>query len=316
MQPVKDLRQRLLTEVGKVFFGQVRVMDYCLIALLCEGHVLLEGVPGVAKTLLARSLASALSLDFKRVQFTPDLMPADIIGTNIFNFNANQFVLRKGPVFTSLLLADEINRTPPKTQAALLEAMQERQVTIDGTTYRLAEPFLVVATQNPIEHEGTYPLPEAQLDRFLFKVNIEYPTPEIEAQIVTEYSGQRNIREMEKLGVQKVAGAEELKAATALVKSVRIEPPVVKYVVDVVRATRESPHVHTGSSPRAGTMLAIASKALAALSGRDFVTPEDVKKMVPATLRHRLVLAPASEIEGMSPDRVLEEVLTKVEVPR
>ncbi len=316
MKQVKKLRTNLLNEIKKVFFGQIRIVDYCLMSLLCEGHILIEGTPGTAKTLLARSIAAALNLEFGRVQFTPDLLPNDITGTNIYNFDANEFVLAKGPVFNNILLADEINRSPPKTQSALLEAMQERQVTIDRDTHELQEPFLVMATQNPIEHEGTYPLPEAQLDRFLFKVIIDYPEKETEEKIVSEYSGDKNVRQMGKTDVSRVAGSEDILRARDNIKSVKVEEPVVDYIVRIARATREAPQVHTGASPRASVMLTIAAKAMAALQGRDYINPDDVKRIAQPTLRHRLVLSSTSEIEGIMPDQVIEEVLNRVEVPR
>ncbi|MHC5039281.1 MAG: AAA family ATPase [Planctomycetota bacterium] len=316
MQLIQELRDRVTQELSKVFFGQKAMKDLCLAALMAEGHILIEGVPGTAKTLLAQGLASSLSLEFTRVQFTPDMMPSDVIGTNLFDFHSNTFVLRKGPVFTQILLADEINRTPPKTQAALLEAMQERQVTIDGKTYPLKEPFLVIATQNPIEHEGTYPLPEAQLDRFLFKALIDYPDVPDEIQIVEQYSGALNARDLRGAGVQPVAGAEEITRAHQAVRAVQIQPEVVKYIVELVRTTRTSPQVHTGASPRAAAMLAIAAKCAAALAGREYVNPDDVKKVALPCLRHRLVLSPSSEIEGIAPDRVLKDILSSVAVPR
>jgi len=316
MKSVKNLRNKLLKEINKVFYGQVRVTDYCLMALLCEGHILIEGVPGTAKTLLARSIAAALSLDFGRVQFTPDLLPNDITGTNVFNFHANEFVLNKGPVFNNILLSDEINRSPPKTQSALLESMQERQVTIDNDTYELDEPFLVIATQNPIEQEGTYPLPEAQLDRFLFKAHIDYPEADVERKIVSRYSGKKNIKDLKEADVQKVADRADVLEARDQIKSVEVRDPVVDYIVNVVRRTREIPEVHTGASPRASVMLTIASKAVAAMKGREYIIPDDVKQIVPATLRHRLVLSPESEIEGTTADDVLERIIKQIEVPR
>lgn len=316
MSFVRELKDGLVGEIQKEFFGQTELVEYCLMALLCEGHVLLEGVPGTAKTLLARTIASALSLDFGRVQFTPDLLPTDVVGTNIFNFRKNEFVLRKGPVFENILLADEINRTPPKTQSALLEAMQERQVTIDGTTYDLKEPFLVVATQNPIEQEGTYPLPEAQLDRFFLKLKMEYPSEDTEEKIIKEYAGTRNVREMQESGIHFSGGKEELNRAKQEIKEVCVEQPVVNYIVQIIRATRQSPHVDTGASPRASVMLTIAAKGSAAMEGREYVVPDDVKKMAGPALRHRLVLSPSSEIEGMDSDQILEEILSNVEVPR
>jgi MoxR-like ATPase len=316
MNSIQEIRKKVAGQIGKVLFGQKSIRDLCLAALVAEGHILLEGVPGTAKTLLAQALASSLSLEFKRIQFTPDMMPSDVIGTNLFDFHGGEFVLRKGPIFTQVLLADEINRTPPKTQAALLETMQERQVTIDGVTYPLKEPFLVVATQNPIEHEGTYPLPEAQLDRFLFKAVIGYPGEEEERSIVERYSGDLNARDLRAAGVETVADAADLKKAHEDARSVRIEPEVVQYIVDLVRATRDSPHVHTGASPRAAAMMAIAAKTRAAMAGRDYVNPDDVKTVSLPCLRHRLFLSPTSEIEGIGPDRVVEEVLASVAVPR
>ncbi len=316
MNSVKELRNRLQDEIKQVFFGQVEVTDHCLMALLCEGHILVEGVPGTAKTLLARSIASALSLDFGRIQFTPDLLPNDITGTNVFNFHANEFVLNRGPVFNHILLGDEINRSPPKTQSALLESMQERQVTIDNDTYELEEPFMVIATQNPIEHEGTYPLPEAQLDRFLFKVRMEYPEKEVEERIVAAHSGGSNVRQLSETTVRAVADREDLLEARDRVRSVEVREPVVDYIVRLVRRTREAPRVDTGASPRASVMLTIAAKAKAALEGRAYIIPDDVKQTLLPTLRHRLVLSPESEIEGVTPDRVLEDLVKQVEVPR
>lgn len=316
MEKIKQLQNKLIEEIEKHFFGQTEVVRNCIIALLCEGHVLLEGVPGTAKTLLARSISSALNLNFGRVQFTPDLLPSDVIGSNIFNFRKSEFVLRKGPVFTNVLLADEINRTPPKTQSALLEAMQERQATIGKETYELQDPFFVIATQNPIEQEGTYPLPEAQLDRFFLHVDMGYPSEDVERKIIHEYAGSRNVRDLRDSGIKQIARKEHLLKAKEKIKNVRVEEPVVNYIVKIIRATRSTPQVETGASPRASVMLTIASKASAALEGRDYVKPEDVKRMVPSSLRHRLALSPSSEMEGTTPDQVLDDILSNVEVPR
>jgi MoxR-like ATPase len=313
---VRDIGERLRREVHKVVVGQDRALNLLLVALLSEGHVLLEGMPGVAKTLLARAFASALSLAFNRIQFTPDLMPGDVTGTNLFNFASSQFTLNRGPIFTEVLLADEINRTPPKTQSALLQAMQERTVTIDGKTHDLGPGFTVVATQNPIEQEGTYPLPEAQLDRFLFKVPIAYPSRDEERELVRVHGHRSSMPRLADFGIERVASLKEILEARRAVAEIRLAPELVDYVVDIVRATRENAAVACGASPRAANMLATAARALAALSGRDYATPDDVKKLAPPALGHRLVLAPGTEIDGLSADTVLKQVLKDVAAPR
>ncbi|MEZ4401659.1 MAG: MoxR family ATPase [Kofleriaceae bacterium] len=311
---VAELASRVRAQVHRVVVGQDAALDLLLVSLLSEGHVLLEGVPGVAKTLLGRAFAGALSLAFGRVQFTPDLMPGDILGTNLFNFQTNSFTLTRGPIFTELLLADEINRTPPKTQAALLQAMQERMVTIDGTGHDLGPGFMVVATQNPIEQEGTYPLPEAQLDRFLFKVQIDYPDRDQERAIVTQHgAGNTMSRQLE---LQPVANLEVILAARTAIRAVRASEPVIDYIVDLVRATRERPQLLYGASPRAAAMLAAASRAHAALAGRDFVLPDDVKALAVPALRHRVGLAPGAEIDGLTTDAVVRQILEAVPAPR
>jgi MoxR-like ATPase len=303
-------------EVSKVIVGQAGALDLLLCSLLAGGHVLLEGVPGVGKTLLVQSFAMSLGLKFGRIQFTPDMMPGDIVGTNLFNFQTNEFTLTPGPVFTEILLADEINRTPPKTQAALLQAMSERGVTIDRKTHDLGEDFLVAATQNPIEQQGTYPLPEAQLDRFLFKIILDYPSREEELDIVRRHGAKPSMPRPSSLGVAAAVTREHVAYARAAAASVRLADPLAAYVVDVVRATRQHPAVETGASPRAATMLASASRALAALSGRDFAIPDDVKLLAPPLLRHRLVMSPSSEIEGFTPDRAVFEILNQIPAPR
>jgi MoxR-like ATPase len=316
---VSDIRsagERLRFQVHRVVVGQDEVLDLMLVSLLCEGHVLIEGVPGTAKTLLARSFAACLSLDFNRIQFTPDLMPGDVLGTNLFDFRTNSFVLTKGPVFTQILLADEINRTPPKTQAALLQAMQERSVTIDGKTYDLGHGFMVIATQNPIEQEGTYPLPEAQLDRFLFKILITYPSRDEERAIVQRHGHRTAMPRIADFGLAPVADLDALQGFRSVVEKVRLSEQVADYIVDLVRATRGLPTLLFGASPRSANMIAAASRALAALEGRDYVIPDDVKRLAPPALRHRVVLAPGAEIEALTAESVIEQVVQKVPAPR
>ncbi|MCP4655802.1 MAG: MoxR family ATPase [bacterium] len=313
---VNQLAERLQGQIGRVVIGQEEVVEGLLVALLSGGHVLLEGPPGTAKTLLARTFAACLGLEFKRIQFTPDLLPGDLIGTNLFNFRTNQFTLTHGPIFTDFLLADEINRTPPKTQSALLEAMQERLVTLDGKTHQLSDGFLVVATQNPIEHEGTYPLPEAQLDRFLLKLKVPYPDHDAECRVVRLHGNRTAMPQLESFALQRVADLEGLRRVRALVAELRLSDEVVTYIVELVRATREQDTILHGASPRAASMLASAARALAALRGRNFVIPDDVKELFVPTLRHRIVLGAGAEVEGHSPDGVLEQLLASVAAPR
>ncbi|NLR69271.1 MoxR family ATPase [Novosphingobium sp. ERN07] len=310
------LSAAIRAEVGKAVVGQEQVLDHLLVALFAGGHVLLEGPPGTAKTFLAQTFAATLGLDFGRIQFTPDLMPGDILGSNLFNFQTSQFTLTRGPIFHELLLADEINRTPPKTQAALLEAMQERRVTLDGEAHALSDRFMVVATQNPIESQGVYPLPEAQLDRFLFKLLVEYPSAEEEARIVTRYGEGRGAPKPADLGVLAVADAAQLKAAQAAVASVTMAESVVDYVVRLIRATRESGDLVVGASPRAAVVLAGAARARAALDGREYVIPDDVKALATAVLRHRLMLSPAAEIEGKQVEAIVAALVEGTEAPR
>jgi MoxR-like ATPase len=306
----------LRAEVGKAVVGQDAAVTGLVIALLCRGHVLLEGVPGVAKTLLVRALAMALDVDTKRVQFTPDLMPGDVTGSLVYDAKTAQFSFRPGPVFTNLLLADEINRTPPKTQASLLEAMEERQVTVDGVPRPLPEPFVVAATQNPVEYEGTYPLPEAQLDRFLLKLTMPLPSREDEVTVLQRHNAGFDPRNLAAAGVSPVASVEDLDAGRAAVATVSVTPEVMGYIVDVARATRQSPSLSLGVSPRGATALLNAAKAWAWLSGRDFVTPDDVKALARPALRHRVAVRPEAELEGVTADGVLDTVLGAVPVPR
>lgn len=312
----REALQAVSAEVGKAVVGQQQAVTGLVVALLARGHILLEGVPGVAKTLLVRALAAALDIDTKRVQFTPDLMPGDVTGSMIYDAGRSDFTFRPGPLFTNLLLADEINRTPPKTQSSLLEAMEERQVTVDGTTHTLPAPFLVAATQNPVEYEGTYPLPEAQLDRFLLKVTLPVPPREDEIEVLTRHAGGFDPRDLAGAGVRPVAGPADLAAGSAAVRQVQISPEVVGYVVDLARATRTSPSLQLGVSPRGATALMSAARAWAWLSGRDFVTPDDVKALAPASLAHRIALRPEAELEGVTAESVLASVLGAVPVPR
>jgi MoxR-like ATPase len=307
---------RVRDEIAKAVVGQDGAVSGLVAALLVRGHVLLEGVPGVAKTLLVKTLARTLDLSFKRIQFTPDLMPSDVLGQMIFQQRDGSFRFREGPVFTNLLLADEINRTPPKTQAALLEAMEERQVTVEGEAIGLPEPFLVVATQNPVEYEGTYPLPEAQLDRFLFKLVLPYPTAEQEQSVLARHEAGMDPHDLATMGVRAVAGRDDLASARKEVAAVPVEPSVQAYIVSIARATRESPSLGLGVSPRGAAMLLHAAKAWAWLAGKQFVTPDEVKAVAKPTLRHRIELRPEVELEGVTADGVLDSVLASVPVPR
>ncbi|MFC7246081.1 AAA family ATPase [Catellatospora aurea] len=315
-EPAREALGRLRTEVAKAVVGQDGVVAGLVIALLCRGHVLLEGPPGVAKTLLVRSLGAALDLEMKRIQFTPDLMPGDVTGSVIYDPRSAEFQFRPGPVFTNLLLADEINRTPPKTQSSLLEVMEERQVSADGVTRALPEPFLVAATQNPIEHEGTYPLPEAQVDRFLLKLTVPLPAREEELGVLRAHHAGFDPRDLGAVGIKAVAGPVELAAAREAVGRVTVTEPVLGYIVDVCRATRATPSVELGASPRGATSLLATAKAWAWLGGRDHVTPDDVKVMARPTLRHRLRLTPEAELEGVTAESVLDAVLASVPTPR
>jgi len=302
--------------VGKAVVGQDAAVTGLIVALLARGHILLEGVPGVAKTLMVRSFATALNIDTSRVQFTPDLMPGDVTGSLVYDSRSSDFEFRPGPVFTNLLLADEINRTPPKTQSALLEAMEERQVTVDGAPRRLPDPFLVAATQNPVEYEGTYPLPEAQLDRFLLKVVLPLPPRADEVEVLTRHARGFDPRELARAGVSAVAGPEDLHAGSRAVHEVDVAPEVMGYIVDIARATRSSPSLQLGVSPRGATALLATSRAWAWLNGRTFVTPDDVKALAPGTLTHRLSMRPEAELEGVSVRSVLDSALNSVPVPR
>ncbi|MGW9070224.1 AAA family ATPase [Streptomyces yangpuensis] len=308
--------EALRTEIGKAVVGQDSAVTGLVVALLCRGHVLLEGVPGVAKTLLVRALAASLALDTKRVQFTPDLMPSDVTGSLVYDARTAEFSFQDGPVFTNLLLADEINRTPPKTQSSLLEAMEERQVTVDGTPRKLPEPFLVAATMNPVEYEGTYPLPEAQLDRFLLKLTVPLPSREDEIGVLSRHAAGFDPRDLKAAGIRPVAGPAQLEAAREAVSRVSVSPEIAGYVVDICRATRESPSLVLGVSPRGATALLATARAWAWLTGRDYVTPDDVKALSLPTLRHRVQLRPEAEMEGVTADAVITAILSHVPVPR
>ncbi|MEM7665099.1 MAG: MoxR family ATPase [Pseudomonadota bacterium] len=316
LEELRGLADTIRAEVAKAIVGQDDMIDQLLVAMVSQGHVLLEGPPGTAKTFLANSFATALGLDFGRIQFTPDLLPGDILGSNLFNFQTSQFTLTRGPIFCELLLADEINRTPPKTQAALLEAMQERRVTLDGETHQLPGQFMVVATQNPIENQGVYPLPEAQLDRFLFKLLVPYPSEAEEARIVTSFGQRQGPQRPADLGVIAVAGAAKLADASEALDQVTVADEITQYVVRLVRATREHSELAVGASPRAAVMLANAARARAALHGRDYAIPDDVKALAVPVLRHRLSLSPAAEIEGRDIEALVAELIESTEAPR
>jgi MoxR-like ATPase len=308
--------ERISSEISKVIIGQENVIKLLLVGFLARGHVLLEGVPGLGKTLLAKTLAHILGAEFTRIQFTPDLMPADIMGTHIYDLQKRIFRLRKGPVFTEILLADEINRTPPKTQAALLEAMEERQVSIDGKSVQLPDRFLVLATQNPIEQEGTYPLPEAQLDRFLMKINLNYPEAEEERKILSRYGRCSESYDLNAMGLARLSDDDWISGVRKQVDQVGVEEGIVTYVQTLLQKTRTSSNLYLGDSPRGGIALLKTSQCLAALSGRDFITPDDIKTLTLPVLRHRVILRPEAEMEGLTPDRILSRILESIPVPR
>ena len=315
MEHFSALASHVRAELSKIIIGQRRVVDQLLLVLICNGHAVIEGVPGLAKTLAVKSLAGICGLTFHRVQCTPDLMPADITGTNIFNLADSTFHLRRGPVFTDTLLVDEINRTPPRTQAALLEAMEERQVTIDGVCYPLPENFAVLATQNPIEFEGTYPLPEAQLDRFLFKIRIEYPSAEEEVEIISRFDKGFDPRRLGQIALTPLPPTL-LAEARREIERVRVEPTLYSYVVDVIRRTRDWPALSLGASPRAAVGLFFVARAMAAMDGRDYLLPDDIKDAALPVLRHRVLLKPEADMEGLTADQVIRQVLDSVAVPR
>lgn len=311
---MKSKIEQIKKEVSKIIIGQEEMIDHLLVALLTNGHVLIEGVPGVAKTITAKLLAKTVDVDFSRIQFTPDLMPSDILGTAIFNMKTSDFEFKKGPIFSNFILIDEINRSPAKTQAALFEVMEERQITMDGTRYEMEKPFLVLATQNPIEHEGTYRLPEAQLDRFLFKIKVDYPKAEEELEIVKNHHQLRS--EDKTAGVKAVISAEELNKYQGLIKEVVVEEQLIKYITDIVVNTRENQFLYLGASPRASIALLVASKGFAAINGRDFVTPEDIKIASNAVLRHRIMVSPEREMEGLTAEEIIHQIIESIEIPR
>lgn len=313
---VREQTELLRQGLRCVFYGQSEILDMLLATIYCGGHVLLEGVPGLGKTLLAKSLAKLVGADFQRVQFTPDLMPSDILGTEIINLQTQQFEIRKGPVFTTILLADEINRTPPKTQAALLEVMEERTVSLAGVTHPLSPVFTVLATQNPVELEGTYPLPEAQVDRFMTKLVLTYPTLEDDLEILGNYNQGVDLHRRAAEELTPVTSLDDVLVCRKLARSVLVEPNVVKYIAEIIRGTRQHPHVQLGSSPRGAVHLLLISKVLAVMDGRDFVTPDDVKLAAPSVLRHRVLLTPEAQVSARTTDQIVHDVLNSTEVPR
>lgn len=315
--PLDDLKTavtEIKTELGKVIIGQDQFIELLIVALLADGHVLIEGVPGIAKTITAKLFAKVLKTNFSRIQFTPDLMPSDVLGTTVLNMKTSNFEFKKGPIFSNIVLIDEINRAPAKTQAAMFETMEERQATIDGITYPFENPFMVLATQNPIEQEGTYALPEAQLDRFLFKIKVDYPSLDDEIKIIeTHHLRQGNAPQSI---INEILTTESLADYKAKTQAIRIEEKIIKYIADIVVKTRNHPHLYLGASPRASIAILNVSKAFAAINGRDFVTPEDVKKALNPVLNHRIILTPEREMEGMTTENVIEMIIQSVEVPR
>ncbi|HRR08055.1 MAG TPA: MoxR family ATPase [Rhodothermales bacterium] len=306
--------ENIKSEIGKIIIGQTGMVDMLIAALLANGHVLIEGVPGVAKTMTAKLLARTVSVGFSRIQFTPDLLPSDVLGTAIFDPKSLAFTFRRGPIFGNLVLVDEINRAPAKTQAALFEVMEERQVTVDGTTYPMQQPFMVLATQNPVEHEGTYRLPEAQLDRFLFKILVDYPTIDEEVQILSGFHARQGMNNVASL--TPLLSGSTVQQLQVVVQSLHVEEKILRYMAQITTNTRNNPALYLGASPRASLALLTGSKAFAALRGRDFVTPEDVQAVAYPVLRHRIQLSPEREMEGSTPDQVIKSLIEKVEVPR
>ena len=314
LSALKEQVDAIRAELAKAIVGQSELIDMLVISILANGHALIEGVPGIAKTMVAKLLAKTLSVDFSRIQFTPDLMPSDILGTSVFNLKTSEFDFKKGPIFSNLILIDEINRAPAKTQAALFEVMEERQISIDGMFYKMDFPFLVLATQNPIEQEGTYKLPEAQLDRFLFKIEVDYPNVEEELKII-ELFNQNKVEELAK-NVQALINADQIKSFQEQVQSIFIEEHLMKYIAQIVSNTRENPMLYLGASPRASLSILQASKALAAMQGRDFVTPEDIKYVAVPALHHRVIVTPEREMEGVTSKQVIKQLLETIEIPR
>ena len=314
LSDLKESIEKVRTEIKKIIVGQEKIIDMMIAAVLADGHVLIEGVPGIAKTLLAKLIARTISAEFSRIQFTPDLMPSDILGTSVFNMKTSEFEFNRGPIFSNIILIDEINRAPAKTQSALFEAMEERQVTVDGTTYKLDNPFTVFATQNPIEHEGTYRLPEAQLDRFLFKVEMEYPLPDEEVKILLDLHSRKNINDLSQ--IHPVFTRDSLKEVREKVRTSHMDENVAGYIAKIVNGTRNNSDIYLGGSPRASISIMIGAKANAAMKGRDFVTPDDVREVVYPALRHRILLTPEKEMEGKTTDDMIKTILERVEVPR
>lgn len=311
---LKDSIGRVKTEIKKLIVGQDKTIELLLASVFSDGHVLIEGVPGIAKTLIAKILARTISADFSRIQFTPDLMPSDILGTSVYNMKNSEFEFKKGPVFSNIILIDEINRSPAKTQAALFEVMEERQVTMDGTTYKMQNPFIVIATQNPIEHEGTYKLPEAQLDRFIFKIEMDYPSLEEETKILLEYNSRNSVNDLSI--IQPVFSVADLDHYRSIIRSIHIEEKIAAYITNIVNQTRTSGDLYLGGSPRASIAIMMGAKSLAAIRGRDFIIPDDVKEIIYPALRHRIILTPEKEMEGKTTDDIIELILNRVEVPR
>lgn len=314
LKNLQEAVEKIKAELGKVIVGQHDMLEMLIISILTDGHSLIEGVPGVAKTLTAKLLAKTLAVDFSRIQFTPDLMPSDILGTSIFNVKTSEFEFKQGPVFSNIVLIDEINRAPAKTQAALFEIMEERQVTMDGTEYKMQPPFLVFATQNPVEQEGTYALPEAQLDRFLFKINVPYPSLEEEIHILENEHNRKDAFVLD--SVTQVLNAKQIAEYQHTIKQIIIESNLLKYIAAIVDNTRTNANLFLGASPRASLAIMNASKALAAMNGRDFVTPDDIKKIAPSVLRHRIMLTPEREMEGITADKVVQQIIETIEIPR